>query len=384
MHVNRRVGLAAAAAGLAGTVLVPSAASARTQPAVHWKNQATVQIVAAGLNTPRGLIYDAQHHRILVAEAGADSGNTGPCGIGEGGGKLCFGTTGSILSYNVETGKSHELVTGLPSESLQPAGSAVLGLEALSLYKGQLNGVWGLLGTPHTRSQEGTGAAVLGQVAHIDIKTGALTPYGDIARFEIKTWGKGQESDPYDLITGSYGTVVANAGGHAVHGNLGGNDLVLVGPSGKVTEIAAFPQRKSGTNTLESVPDAVVQGPDGNFYVGELGGFPYTAGFSRVWKVTPSGHKSVFARGLTNIISMTFDHEGNLIVLEIAHKGLLSSDQTGALIKISPSGQKTLLASTGMTNPGGVVQVGDAFYVTNFTSSEGGIGQLLKVTVPNP
>lgn len=384
MHVTRYVGLATIAAGLASTVLVPSAVSARTQPAAGGSPQARVQVVADNLNTPRGLVYDAQHHRILVAEAGTASGDTGPCGIGEGGGKLCFGNTGSILAYNTVTGRSHEFITGLPSESLLPAGSAVLGLEALSLFHGQLNGVWGLLGTPNTRTHEGPGAAALGQVAHIS-PTGALTPYGDIARFEIKTYGKGQESDPYDLITGPYGTVVANAGGHAVQGNIGGNDLLLVNPQGQVSQLAAFAQRIVGTaGEIESVPTSVAQGPDGAYYVGELEGFPYPPGAARIWKVVPGHGKSVFARGFTNIISLTFDHEGNLIVLEIARKGLTSSDQQGALIKVSPSGEKTVLATTGLTNPGGVVEVGNAFYVTNFTTSAGGVGQLLKITVPEP
>jgi hypothetical protein len=338
--------------------------------------------VADNLNTPRGLVYDPQHHRILVAEAGTAAGDTGPCGTGEGGGTLCFGNTGSILSYNPDTGTSHELITGLPSESLLPSGSAVLGLEALSIFHGQLNGVWGLLGTPSTRSQEGS--AVLGQVAHIS-PTGQLTPYGDIAQFEVNKYGSTQESDPYDLITGPYGTVVANAGGHAVQGNIGGNDLLLVNSSGHVSQLAAFPQRIIGKNgAIESVPTAVVQGRDGAFYVGELTGFPYPVGSARIWRVVPGQGKTIFARGFTNIISMTLDHEGNLIVLEIARKNLVNADQQGALIKVSPSGQQTVLATTGLTNPGGVIQVGDAFYVTNFTTSTGGIGQLLKITVPNP
>ena len=382
MHVSRRVGLVTAVAGLASTVLVPAAAAAGTRPAGGSAPQAQVQIVADNLNTPRGLVYDPAHHRILVAEAGTASGDTGPCGIGEGGGKLCFGNTGSILAYNLETGTSRELITGLPSESLLPAGSAVLGLEALSIYHGQLNGVWGLLGFPSTRTAEGS--AVLGQVAHIS-PTGQLTPYGDIAQFEVNKYGSGEESDPYDLITGSYGTVVANSGGHAVNGNIGGNDLLLVNPSGHVSSLAAFPQRIVGSNgEIESVPTAVVRAEDGAYYVGELTGFPYPVGAARIWKVEPGEGKSIFARGFTNIISMCLDQEGNLIVLEIARKNLLNADQQGALIKVSPDGQRTVLATTGLTNPGGVIQVGDAFYITNFTSSTGGIGQLLKVTVPNP
>lgn len=375
MGIKHGVVLAAAT----GLALASSAASAQTRPA---GSDATVQVVASNLNTPRGLIYDAANQRILVAEAGNDAGNTGPCGVGEAGGTLCFGNTGAVFSYSTAAHhRAGEIITGLPSESVQPAGSAVLGLEALSLHDGRLNGVWGLLGTPDTRTAEGPGAAVLGQVGHISW-SGQVTPYGDIASFETATYGSGQESDPYDLITGRYGTVVANAGGTAVQGDFGGNDVELVGRDGSVTQLAAFPQRLIDGNEIESVPTTVAQGPDGAFYVGELEGYPYPVGQARIWRVVPGHAPTVVATGLTNIIDMIFDRHGDLIVLEIAKNSLLDPDQTGALIKISPDGRQTLLASTGMTNPGGVVQVGGAFYVTNNTSSTNGTGELLKITVP--
>src|SRR5579859_7115104 len=387
MNVKRRAGLTVAVAGMAVAVVAPQAAAALPTSAGAHGSRAVVQIVAAGLNTPRGLIYDAATHQVLVTEAGSAAGDTGKCGTGEGGGKLCFGATGSIFGYNTESGKGKELITGLPSESLQPSGSAILGLEALSLDKGQLNGVFGLLGFPSTRTAEGSGAAALGQVAHIS-STGALTPYGDVATFETNLYGSGEESDPYDLITGSYGTVIANAGGHAVKGNIGGNDLLLVNPQGKMSQLAAFPQHywkgiHKPANLIESVPTTVAQGPDGAFYVGELTGFPYFKGSARIWRVVPGKKAQIFAKGFTNIIDIIFDHQGNMYVLEMAKDGLTAPDQTGALIKISPNGHRTVLASTGLTNPGGVVQVGNAFYITNLSTSTGGIGQLLKVTVPN-
>jgi hypothetical protein len=364
-------------AGPAGAQQVPAG-----QPAVIHEGRTTITIVASGLNTPRGVLYDRRSHRVLVAEAGTFAGDQGACGTGEGGTVLCFGDTGSVLAYSTRTGHSRRIITGLPSEAIND-DSAVLGLEDLSLYRGQLNGVFGLLGTPATRTAEGAGAAVLGQVAHLH-RSGKAVPYGDVATFEVNKYGSDQESDPYGLITGRYGTVVANAGGHAVFGNVGGNDLLLV-RHGKITSLAAFPQRAfqgKSSQVIESVPTTVVRGPDGAFYVGELGGYPYYPGSARIWRVVPGHQATVFASGFTNIISLTFDPSGALIVLEIAKKGLLDPDQTGALYRLNRNGHRTLLASTGMTNPGGVAAVTDhLFYVSNLTASTGGIGQLLKVTV---
>jgi hypothetical protein len=360
--------------------LVPAAAGAQQAP--RHSVSAAITVVANGLNTPRGVLYDARHHRVLVAEAGTFAADSGPCGTGEGGTTLCFGTSGSVFQYSLTSHSQRRIITGLPSEAASD-GSAVLGLEALSLYRHHLNGVFGLLGTPDTRAAFGPAGAALGQVATLH-RSGRADPFGDIANYEIQQYGAGQESDPYDVVTGPYGTVVANAGGHAVFGNVGGNDLLLV-RHGQISTLAAFPQRVPAENPkdiVESVPTAVVRGPDGAFYVGELTGYPYYKGEARVWRVVPGQQPTIYASGFTNIISMTFDHQGRLIVLEIAKNGLLDPDQTGALIRVEHNGDQTLLASTGMTNPGGVAAVGNGvFYVTNNTTSVNGTGQLLKIIV---
>lgn len=380
MKPIRHIAAAGLALGLATAVALPTTAGAR--PASLHDVSSTITVLANGLNTPRGVLFDAHRHRVLVSEAGIGAGDTGPCGLGEV--TLCLGDTGSVFAFSLRSGHGHRIITGLPSEATTD-GSVVLGLAALTNTGHHLNGVFNLLGTPDTRAAEGPGAAALGTVARLH-RSGRVTPFGDIASFEIQKYGAGEESDPYDLINTPQGTVVANAGGHAVDGNIGGNDLLLVRHNGTVVSLAAFPQRVPAANPkdiVESVPTAVAQGPDGAFYVGELTGFPYYVGEARVWRVVPGQAPTIFAQGFTNIISLAFDHHGRLIVAEIAKNGLLDPDQTGALIRINHDGTQTLLASTGLTNPGGVA-VGNndhTFYVTNFTQGNGGTGQLLKVTV---
>ena len=69
--------LAAAAAGLSTTFLLPG----RTAAAASTSNSdptTTVQVIATGLNVPRGVIYDRRNDRLLIAEAGVAAGNTGP------------------------------------------------------------------------------------------------------------------------------------------------------------------------------------------------------------------------------------------------------------------------------------------------------------------
>jgi hypothetical protein len=381
--VFRKAGLmAATTAVLAASPLLSGQASAA--PAVTHSDgtNATIQVVASGLNAPRGLVYDRWTGQVLVAESGVAAGNNGPCAAGEGGTELCYGATGSILDYSTFTGRTHELFTGLASES-DTGKTFVLGLHDISLSDGKLTGVFGLLGTPTTRTGLGPGAADMGQLVNFG-RDGKVKPIADIASYETAVYGTDEESDPYGVTTGDFGTYISNAGGHAVFGNVGGNDLLKV-THGKLTTVAAFPQRVPAENPndiVESVPTDVVRGPDGAFYVGELTGYPYYVGEARVWRVVPGHAPTIYAEGFTNIIDLAFDSRGRLLVLEIAKNGLLATDQTGAIIRVDRNGKQTLLASTGMTNPGGIAVVNDhTFYVTNNTSGIGGDGQLLKVHI---
>jgi hypothetical protein len=164
------------------------------------------------------------------------------------------------------------------------------------------------------------------------------------------------------------GTVVADAAG---------NDIVRVKNNGDVELMAVIPNRGS----LESVPTAVVRGPDGAYYIGELSGFPFPVGQARVLRLAPGASEATeYATGFTNIIDITFDEKGRLIVLEIAKNGLLSGDPLGRLVRVNNNGTQTDLATTGLENPGGVASAGHGvFYVTNRTASSGNVGQLLKI-----
>jgi hypothetical protein len=336
----------------------------------------TIEVVADGLDTPRGLIYDRKHRRVLVAEAG--TGGTAPCGQANGNVTYCYGPTGSVFQFSERGHSSRRIITGLPSIKAED-GSAVLGLHDLGLNDDRLTLLFGLSGKKFFRDQLGPGAIALAQTARVD-RHGNLVPLADLVTFEEQNNPHPAiiDSDPYGIAVGRFGTVVADAAG---------NDILLIKRDGTISVLAVFPTRVPAANpadTVESVPTTVVKGPDGAFYVGELSGFPYYKGEARVYRLVPGQAPTIFAQGFTNIADLTFDERGRLIVLEMAKEGLfLPADTvTGRLVRVERNGTQTDLATTGLENPGGVAYVGNGvFYITNRTTSTGDVGQLLKVKV---
>lgn len=382
---QRRVQVAvlAAAAVTAATVLLPGSAVAAPKPAI----QTTIEVVAEGLDTPRGLIYDRQNRRVLVAEAGQIVGNDGPCAAGNGGVIYCYGETGAIFQYSTSTGAQQRIATGLPSLKVQN-NSDVLGLHDLDVHNGQITGVFGLSGSkgsgpwPFRDTLVALGApnaAKLATASRIGLGHGNVTVLGDAALFEdtYNPDGKRIDSDPYGVFVDSSGsTIVADAAG---------NDI-LRARNGQVDLVVYLPPRNFGGDPdYESVPTSVTQGPDGALYISELTGYPYHVGAARILRWVPGQTEAtVYAEGFTNIIDFTFDDRDRLVVLEIAKYSLTSPTDgiTGRLVRVARNGSHTELASTGLENPGGVAAAGNnTYYVTNRTTSQGDEGQLLKLTV---
>ncbi|MGP4095247.1 ScyD/ScyE family protein [Nonomuraea sp. KM90] len=354
----------------------------------------TIEVVAEGLDTPRGLIYDAGNRRVLVAEAG-EGGPSGPdggtCGQTGLGAVWCYGPTGAIFQYSERRRSGRRIVTGLPSTGIYDDSGAqrfsVLGVHDLSLSPaGHLRAVFGLAGERLFRDQLGPGAVPLGQLARVTGHSGGLVPEADLATYEQRhdPHPGDTESNLYGLDSGPYGTVVVDASG---------NDVLLVRPDGGIKVLAVLPARAPAADPgglVESVPTAVVRGPGGAFYVGELSGFPYHKGEAKVWRLVPGRAPTVYADGFTNIADLTFDERGRLIVLEMAKDGLFDGNPghggdtvTGRLVRVNADGSRTDLATTGLENPGGVAYAGDGvFYVTNRSTGAGDTGQLLRVKVP--
>ena len=161
----------------------------------------------------------------------------------------------------------------------------------------------------------------------------------------------------------------------------------VVNNKGRVRNLAVFANRLvpnpfGGPDIpMQAVPTSVVEGPDHQYYVSQLTGFPFPPGAANVYRVDPrTGAVTVFASGFTNIMDLAFGRNGTLYVLEIDHDGLLGGSTDGGLFAVSRDGTKRqiALAPGTLTMPGGIAVGRDGLYVTNNAGSPGG-GQVLRI-----
>jgi hypothetical protein len=344
------------------------------------------EVVASGLDNPRGLVF-AHNGALYVAEAGRGGDISFSDQYAGAVIELFFGPSGAITQ--VLDGVQTRVVTGLPSKT-QAGGFRAAGPDDLVLGTNNVafvvTGLGLTTGTPALRDAFGPGAADLGKLLRVDLRQGTWESVADLVAHEAAhdPDGAGVDSNPYALVSLPGSFIVADAAG---------NDLLSVKHNGEISTLALFPNwlvdappslgLPPGTRiSLQSVPTAVVLGPDAALYIGEFTGRPFPVGGARVYRLTPGSEPKVFAEGFTNILDMEFrPQDGLLYVLEHARKGLLSGDTTGALIRVNNDGTRDVIASAGLVSPGGLAFGGDgAAYVTNFSESAE-LGQVVRIPI---
>ena len=340
---------------------------------VSSAHQNRLKVVASGLDNPRGLDI-GRFGAIYVAEAGR--GGNGPC-IELAEGPQCAGATGAIT--RIWHGKQRRVVTRLPSLASPVDGSGASGPHDIALDGHYGYVPVGLGGDPALREDLGKLGPRFGQLFEVSI-FGDARPVADLAAFEAAEDPSGSEpnSNPNSVASFADRRYVVDAGG---------NDLLRVGPTGRISTLAVFPQRLVPAPPgfpvpeipMDAVPTGVVVGPDGALYVSQLTGFPFPAGGANIYRVPRGGGEpEVYASGFSAVTDLAFGPDGSLYVLEFATNGFLVGPP-GALTRVKPNGSRKTIASEGLVAPTGVVvSRNGAIYVSNFGASAG-IGEVVRV-----
>ena len=331
----------------------------------------TVETVASGLNNPRGLAF-APNGDLYVAEAGI--GGNEYCHRGPTGDR-CFGKTGAIVKLDLRRGTRETVVAGLPSMAAT-GGAAATGPHDVSFQgQGNLFVTIGFGGAPDLRAvlgpESGT-MAVLGRVT----SDGGYRIVSDIGTFEGAENPDGGPPDNNLADTNPYGVLALP--GKVVVADAGANALFEIAADGAIRTLAVFhDQPFPGGPPRDAVPTTVVQGPDGDYYVSQLTGGPFTVGAAKVFRVPAEGGvPEPVLHGFTNVIDIAVGPDGSLYVLQIAEP--LFNFATGKLIRVAPDGTPTPL-NVALFAPGGIAIAKDGtIYVTNRSVVPGG-GEVLAI-----
>ncbi len=376
--------LTTAVVGSLAAATIPSAAASGNHHHHHGPrgSLAAPVVVASGLNNPRAVRMESDGS-LLVAENG--TGPTTPC-TAPGAGEIarCLSLTGSI--YRVSGSTKGRVVTGLPSEAIvRPDGSTVLTgpNEALPGANGTYNVLYGLSGLPADRDGMGAGAGPLGTLS-----TDKGKVLGDLAEHELV-------HDP-DSVDGN-NSVFSDTWNFAPDGHdflvtdAGANDVIRVNADGTTTTAFVLPNNvvptassKVGpmapTGQVEAVATGIVRGADGAFYIADMSGM--RTGLSRIWRYVPGGKPTLFATGLTDVIDLALDTNGDLIALSYGNRTSVppADSGPGELTRINQKTGAISPIDTGdvLVNPTGlaIAKNGD-MYVTSNTQF-GADGKLLK------
>lgn len=352
---------------------------------------ASLTTIVSGISNARGVSFGPDGS-LYVAEPGI--GGNGNCQPSPSTffQPICAGNTGSIVKVGTD-GKQERIFQNFESLAEQPSGNQGAGPAALEFDSyGNAYLLTGYAGFPGNRDKETLelsskypipesqlatfppskpedvlNTPKLAQLYKADLNTGELTSLFDFAKYEITQNPDGGDvvTNPYDLTINGHTAYVIDGGGNAAYSiDLGsGNTKATAIPKNFVDQSivdSALPpgstippgllEEKDGKLGLQAVPTGGAIGPDGALYVGEYGGFPYPEGQSRIVRIADNGEPEVFAEGFNHISELTFDKDGNLLVLQFSDKSQFTGDLTdlpGSLIQVAPDGTRTTLVAAG-------------------------------------
>lgn len=356
--------------GLLLMLVVLSIGTAAAEPSSN------VSVFATGLDNPRGLKFGPDGN-LYVAEGGTGGSDStaGTCEqVVAPVGPYTGSKTGARISKISADGTRTTVAENLPSsQTSADLGGLVSGVADVAFMGNTLYAVLAGAGCSHGI------ADVPNAVIRVN-DDGTWTQVADLGAFQKANPVKQPYPGDFEPDGTWYSLLAAGGALYAIEPNHG--ELDKITPDGTISRVIDISDSQGHV-----VPTAMVMGSDGNFYVGDLTGFPATEGIAKIFKITPDGQISVFAEGLTTVLGVAFDGQGQLYALETS--GPATSDgppivpDTGRVVRITSSGGLETIAS-GLTFPSAMTFGPDGkLYVSNFGfGSPPGQGQVVSITLP--
>jgi hypothetical protein len=375
-------GVTALAAAAVGALAMATAVPARAHDTRHdaASPSVVVSVYATGLNNPRGLRFGPDHH-LYVAEGGigGDTSTVGQCPQVPAAGPYLGSTSGSRISRINSNGHRKTVVDNIPSSQTNPQiGSLVSGVADIDFIDGTMYALLAGGGCSHGV----VGAKYENGVARVN-RDGTWTLIANLSAFQKANPVATPELDDFEPDGTPWGMVAVRGDLYVVEPNHGEMDMITT--DGKITRVIDISASQGHV-----VPTAIAY--RWNFYVSNLGAFdPDQLNKQSIFKISPTGHLTVVATGLSKVLGLAFDERGRMYVLETSYSATdpFPLPRAGRLIRLEPNGTQTVLIDstsgtlffpTGMTfGPDG------ALYVSNvgFGPPPVGLGQILRIELPD-
>jgi len=360
--MKRKSGLLLVLGALIATPLVAGARSgvAAAPP--------SVTVFATGLNSPRGLTFGGDN--LYVAEAGTGgTSTTSTCPqVVPPIGPYKNGPTAQISKIS-DDGTRSVVVSGLPS-ALTAIG-AVQGVADVKFVDDHLYALLVGAGCSH-------GASSPNGVLRVD-KNGTTSLFADLSAYMASHPVANVDPSDFEPDGSWYSMVPWGDNIYALNPNA--QDLVRIDDDGHVRRVVDFSTTFLPSNHDWEGPTAIARHGK-SLYLGTLNEFPIVPGSSKILKVDRDGEWRVWATGFTTIVSLAFDEDGNLYVLELNNAPGGPSPGNGDIVKVSHDGKDRSTLVSGLTLPTGMtIGPGGDLYVSAFGIGPPGHGEILKVDI---
>ena len=328
-----------------------------------------ITVYASGLDGPRGLKFGPDG-ALYVAEAGRGGSNdtTGLCPqVVPPVGPYRGGPTARI-SKITGPGQRTTVVDGLPSAiSSLPSGDT-LGVADVVFLGANLFAVLTGGGCSHGNPQHPNG------VIHVDRNGGAWRYVSDLSEFFQANPVAHPELADFEPDGTPFTAVVHDGHFYIVEANHG--QIGRVNAGGHTERLLDFSSTEGHV-----VPTAIAVHDDA-FYVATLSLFPIVPGSAKVYRVSRKGDILGSTSGFTAATGVAFDSKGRMYVLELSALPGFPVPGAGKIVRVTASGIEDFV--TGLVVPTGLTIGPDgALYVSNFGAAPPGLGQILRITIPD-
>lgn len=338
--------------------------------------------VASGLCAPRGL--DGAFGKILIAEAG--SAGDGAC-VTTSLGPSCYAGNGRVSQYDPTTKQMSVLAdnlfsTGSPSESSGPASVLRAGGKTLVMF-GQGTDAYSASDLVAAGMPLGAQSGAVYEVT----SSGSVTRLADVSILEHTTDsdGQGVNSNPNTLasISGYSDLLATDSGANTLVRITNGVASVVhtfpnkqrpclpVGTPGPCMSAAVAPfccgffgSGDTSAYSTQTVPTSIIQRPNHDeYYVAELTGIFWQNNIASIHKFNAAGEmvEADFLTGFNAIVSMTFDGEDRLFVLEI---NVMGTSNTLWVVDMITK-ERTEIPAGDLSSAASILAYNDVLYVGN-------------------